>query len=483
MSEIRFGNYRIESPLGQGALSTIYKAVQEPLGRVVALKTLKNQIAPTSSFGEQIEREAKLLTDLAHPNVVLLLDAGRSESGRPYVVLEYVDGPSLHDVLAAPDRPGSRRPRDKTSKTTLDVSTTLAIALGICSALEHIHDRGIVHRDIKPSNVLLSRTGHVKTIDFGIAQRPRTVSMSETLGTEAITASGRMAPEQMKDAFGTPAYMSPEQILGDFVDGRSDLFSLGVVLYEMLSGSRPFEPAGAQDAKRSAVQRIRRDAPAPLRERAPHCPRLVERIVMRLLEKSPNERYASAGVVKERLEAALRAETRDPPAEIVRAALANAGLGGTEGMGGSQRQARPERRTGRAPFTKRTSIGLGRALLGFAGVTTVFVIGAVANEATNAQAREARGAGSQSLALVPERAGSLRVIATPWAYVRVDGQLVETTPFARPIPLSAGTHFVTLSHPDAPSPIERTIAIVDGETVTLDVTMNLSSEDAGKDAS
>ncbi|MBX3220840.1 MAG: serine/threonine protein kinase [Labilithrix sp.] len=492
MSEIRFGGYRVEGTIGSGALATIFKAVQEPLGRVVALKALNTQIAPTSSFGEQLDREAKILADLAHPNVVLLLEASRTASGRPYVVLEWVDGPSLEDVLAVTTKDAtSRRARDKAAaRTKLGVPAALAVACGICSALEHVHERGVVHRDVKPSNVLLSRTGHVKLIDFGIAQRPRTASMSDTLGTEGITPSGRMAPEQIKDAFGTPAYMSPEQILGDFVDGRSDLFSLGVVLYQMLSGSRPFETPGADDSKRSAAQRIRRDAPAPLRERAPHCPRAVERIVMRLLEKSPNDRYPSAGVVKERLEAALRAETREDPAALLRQALVDCGLGAKDDARDARRD-QESRPIGRAPLarpgsspriTARRPIGLGRALAGFALVTSLFTVAVVANEGVDTQAREARSAGSRTLELAPDRAGGLRVVATPWAHVRVDGQLVETTPFARAIPLGAGRHFVTLTHPDAPSAVEREVDIVAGEIVTLDVTMNVSAEDAGKDA-
>lgn len=479
MSEIRFGSYRITGTLGSGAISTIYKAVQEPLGRIVALKTLKTEIAATSSFGEQLERESKILADLVHPNVVLLLGADRTGSGRPYVVLEHVDGPSLQALLATTEETSAR---SRTSKKKLDVPAALAVACGICAALEHVHARGVVHRDVKPSNVLLARSGIVKLIDFGIAQRPRTASMSEALGTEGITATGRMAPEQVKDALGTPAYLSPEQILGDFVDGRSDLFSLGVVLYEMLSGSRPFETNnGGGDAKRSAAQRIRRDNPVPLRERAPHCPRAVERIVMRLLEKSPNDRYASASVVRERLESALRAETREDAATLVRAALVDAGFGRPDDSTPYGRRSADSTSRARAP-SARAGIGVLRALLGFGVIAAVFLLGAVAIEATSTQAREGRNAGSRPLELAPEHAGGLRVVATPWAHVRVDGQLVETTPFARPIPLGAGRHWVTLSHPDAVSPVEREISIVAGEISTLDVTMNLSAEDAGKDA-
>jgi serine/threonine-protein kinase len=467
MSEIRFGNYRVVEVLGSGAISTIYKAVQEPLGRIVALKALKTQISPTSSFGEQLDREAKILRDLAHPNVVMLLDVGRTASGRPFLVLENVEGPSLQQLLA--------------KKRMLGVEAALAIASGICAGLEHAHERGVVHRDVKPSNVLLGQNGVVKMIDFGIAQRARTASVSDAFGAEGITPSGRIAPEAVKDAFGTPAYMSPEQILGDFVDGRSDLFSLGVVLYQMLSGSRPFEAPAKDDGPgrssrppavtdRSAAQRIRRDAPAALRDRASHVPRAVERLVMRLLEKAPNERYANATEVLERLQRELKTLTRDDPASVVRSALVAAGFATGE-----------KKAEGAGAVWSRQGIGASRVLAGHALVLVAFVVGVLAIEGGSA-ARAGHEPGNRALELMPAEGGGLRVLATPWANVRVDGQQVETTPFARPIPLPAGKHWITLTHPDAPS-VEREITVATNETVTLDVTMAVgSAEDAGKDA-
>ncbi|AKU96155.1 Serine/threonine-protein kinase PknB [Labilithrix luteola] len=480
MSEVRFGNYRIEEVLGSGAIATVYKAIQEPLGRVVAVKALKNQIAPTSSFGEQLEREAKVLADLAHPNVVLLLDVARLSTGRPYLVLEHIAGPSLQKLLA--------------KRRKISVPAALAIACGICAGLEHVHERGVVHRDIKPGNVLLSTTGGVKIIDFGIAQRARTASLSDTFGTEGITASGRIAPEPLKDAFGTPAYMSPEQILGDFVDGRSDLFSLGVVLYEMLSGSRPFDappaggrvslapgaidgssglsrasrpPPGSDLASRGAAQRIRRDVPAPLRERAPNVPRSVERIVMRMLEKAPDDRYPNAGAVLERLQSVLRSMTREDPATLVRSALIEASF--IKGQ-----------RTPKGAYGSLISPGSGisapKALLGYAGLLVVFAVGAFAVEGSAASRSDNLRAAATPVE--DAKMGGLRVVATPWAHVKVDGREVETTPFARAIPLTAGRHFVTLTHPDT-SNVDREVDIVAGETVMLDVTMFAGTEDAG----
>ncbi|MFO0734913.1 MAG: serine/threonine-protein kinase [Labilithrix sp.] len=478
MTDLRFGQYRTTETIGTGALASIYKAVQEPLGRTVAIKALKTQIAATSSFGEQLDREAKILADLVHSNIVLLLESGKTESGRPFLVLEHIDGPSLHELL------DQKAKAKDPLKRRLDVASALAIACGICAGLEHTHSRGVVHRDIKPGNVLFTRAGIVKLIDFGIAQRPRLGSVSDT---EGITASGRTAPEQLKDAFGTPAYMSPEQILGDFVDGRSDLFSLGVVLYQMLSGVRPFE----DDSKKNAGQRIRREAAPNLREKARDVPRAVERIVMRLLEKSPNDRYPSASAVKERLEAALRAETREDPTAIIRRALVSGGFTVVEPEQASGAAAEsvaepppvsliaPRSRGKRAPRAPRPA-SPPRALLGFLLVLAAFSGAIYANEGTRA-GREARAALAPPPPLAIEGAGGLRVVATPWAYVKVDGQQLETTPFARAIPLAPGKHWVTLAHPDA-VPIEREVTIVTGETVMLDVTLDVSLGDAGKDA-
>ena len=477
MTTLRFGQYRTTETIGTGALASIYRAVQEPLGRIVAIKALKTQIAATSSFGEQLDREAKVLADLVHPNIVLLLESGKTESGRPFLVLEHIDGPSLHALLEL-----KAKAKDA-AKRRIDVASALAIAVGICAGLEHVHSRGVVHRDIKPGNVLLNRAGTVKLIDFGIAQRPRLGSVSDA---EGITASGRTAPEQLKDAFGTPAYMSPEQILGDFVDGRSDLFSLGVVLYQMLSGVRPFED-DPKKASRNAGQRIRREAAPNLREKARDVPRAVERIVMRLLEKSPSERYPSASVVKERLEHALRAETREDPTALIRQAMSSVGLEVAEpdtapppSVSLQSEIAAPASTVAPAKRPARKRRGPPRTLLGFCVITAAFAGAVYANEGTQ-RAREARAAVAPPPPIVTDNAGGLRVVATPWAYVKVDGQPMETTPFARPIPLAPGKHWVTLSHPDAPA-VEREVTIVTGETVMLDVTLELEPGDGGKDA-
>ncbi|HEY8075577.1 MAG TPA: serine/threonine-protein kinase, partial [Labilithrix sp.] len=320
---------------------------------------------------------------------------------------------------------------------------------------------------VKPSNVLLARTGVVKTIDFGIAHRARSPSVSDA---EGITPSGRMAPEPIEGAYGTPAYMSPEQILGDFVDARSDLFSLGVVLYQMASGTRPFE-SETSSGRSSQPPRSRRENAAPLRDRAPDVPRSVERVVMRLLEKAPDDRYANAADVRERLERALRAITREDPAVLVRAVLAEAGFLQAPRKSGVDTRRDDEPRTAMRPVPF--------ALAGHAAVLAAFLAGILFVEGPSCAGREGNRAGASTLELAPDSAGGLRVVATPWAVVKVDGQEVDTTPFARTIPLAPGKHWVTLTHPDSPA-VEREVTITSGETVTLDVTMPaFAGEDAG----
>ncbi len=455
MTEARFSGYRVVETIGSGALATIYKAEQESLGRTVALKALKSSIAPSSSFAAQLDREARVLGELFHANVVLLVDYRPAKGDEPsFLVLEYVDGPSLAELIAR--------------RRVLRPEAAAAIAYQVAEGLAHAHERGVVHRDIKPQNVLLSRRGDVKVIDFGIAQRERLPSVAEPLPA---------GPERTHAAFGTPAYMSPEQILGDTVDARSDLFSLGVILYRMLTGTRPFEgEAKGPGAAGPGTARLRRDAPAPFRERAPDVPRPLERIVMKLLQKNPSDRHASARDLAEELGGFLRSFSGASVQKLVVTALGEAGYVKEEVARRPGVSDASTRRTKGARYGART------VTLGFAAIGLGFVLLAGLSELLARDSRVVRAAGSRPLELAPGQAGSLRVLATPWAEVSVDGQHVDTTPFARAIPLPPGPHFVTLMHPNA-RPEHRQIQVRAGESVTVDVTLDLGEpRDAGADS-
>jgi hypothetical protein len=423
--------FRVLEELGSGSLSTVYKAVDTPLGRTVALKVLKATIATTSPFASQLEREAKVLSELCHPNIGLLLSFVKTEA-RMALVLEYVDGFSLSTLLR--------------KKPAVPPDSVAAIGAAVARGLAHAHEHGVVHRDIKPANILLGRRGDVKIFDFGIAQRsPAEV---EPVG---------VAPARLEDvaAYGTPAYMSPEQILGESVDPRSDIFSLGVVLYQMVCGARPFE-RGDETDRRPAAHRIRRDPPIPLHRRAPEVPHALERIIMRAIEKLPTDRFQTAEALAEQLDELLASRWGMRGDRLVVQALEEAGLVSPTELAGT---AAPRE-------SKRASVR--RAVAGLAILGGVVVAGGIALQAT--AHREGRAAGAQPLELVPASPGYLRVLATPWAEVWIDGQRVDVTPFARGLPLPPGTHYITLVHPNAPVE-KRTIETVAGETVTMDVVM------------
>jgi len=423
--------FRVVSELGSGSLSSVYKAVEEPLGRTVALKVLRPTISPSSPLATQLEREAQVLAELCHPNIGLLY-AFSKKPAQMYLVLEYVDGWSLASLLK--------------KKPTVPPDCAAAIGAAVARGLAHAHQRGIVHRDIKPANVLLSRHGDIKIFDFGIAQRasgsPQSVGLS-SMRLEDIAA------------FGTPAYMSPEQILSENVDARSDVFSLGVVLYQLLCGARPFE-RGDEGDRRSTAQRIRRDPPIPLHARAPDVPVVLERVVMRAIEKLPADRFPSAEAMADRLEELASARTGVRPEALIVRALAHAGLGPRESAAGAAGPRRKQR------------LPVRRAVAGLAVLGGVAAAAGVALQLT--AHREGQSAGVRPLELVPANRGYLRVLATPWAEVWIDGQHVETTPFARPIPLAPGAHYVTLVHPDAPAE-KRMVSLGPGETRTVDVVM------------
>jgi len=424
--------FRILEELGSGTLSSVYSAVEEPLGRMVALKVLKNTVSPTSPFAAQLEREARVLAELCHPNIGLCLSFSKTEKGM-HIVLEFVDGFSLATLL-------KRKP-------IISPDSVAAIGAAIARGLAHAHDQGIVHRDIKPANILVSRQGEVKIFDFGIAQRAR--------GAGDPVALSSVHLEDIV-SFGTPAYMSPEQILGEGVDARSDLFSLGILLYELVCRARPFERGDGGD-RRPAAHRIRRDPPIPLHRRAPDVPAALERIVMRAIEKLPGDRFPSAEAMAEQLEQLAGAPSGLRGDRRVMRALESAGLVSLTGQEPSVVPVRP----------KRSSAGLAIGGLGVLGATALLA-GALLQSGA---ARKGDG-GAAVLELVPRSAGFLRVLATPWAEVWIDGQRVDVTPFARAIPLAAGTHYVTLIHPRAPAE-KRTVELASGETHTLDVVMNV----------
>jgi serine/threonine-protein kinase len=428
--------FRIVEELGSGSLSTVYKAIEQPLGRAVALKVLRETIAPNSSFASQLEREAQVLADLCHPNIGLLYAFFKNDT-RMHLVLEFVDGFSLATLM-------SKRP-------TMAPDCVAAVGAAVARGLAHAHARGIVHRDIKPANILVSRNGEVKIFDFGIAQRAESESAEDGAALSAVRF------EDMT-AFGTPAYMSPEQILGETVDARSDIFSLGIVLYQLVCGARPFE-RGEETERRPAAHRIRRDPPVPLHRRAPDVPLALERIVMRAIEKLPVDRFQSADSMAQHLDEMATARSGLRREELVVRALEHAGLVAASPTDGARA---PEQ-------SRRASLRRAIAGLGVLGVTAVIGGGAIQATAN----RQGEPAGARPLELAPASPGYLRVLATPWAEVWVDGQRIDVTPFARAIPVPGGTHYITLVHPNAPIE-KRTVSIPPGETLTIDVVMAVS---------
>src|SRR5580693_151470 len=232
------GRYRLDAEIGRGGMSTVYRAFDTVLERPVAIKLMHREIAADADQLERFRREARSVAQLNHPHVVTVIDAGEELSpdgqrpgeadvGTPYIVLEYVDGETLKDVI--------RR------EGPLEIPQAVAYAIEVARALGAAHERQIVHRDVKPHNILISEEGGAKITDFGIAR---------TLTEEGLTVAGRV--------LGTTDYVSPEQALGQAVTGQSDLYSLGIVLYEMLTGDVPFH---GDSPVAVAMRHVREDVP------------------------------------------------------------------------------------------------------------------------------------------------------------------------------------------------------------------------------
>ena len=275
----RISHYRVTGKLGVGGMGVVYEAEDTRLGRPVALKFLPDELASDPDAVRRFEREAQTIALLNHPHICTIYDLGHSH-GRSFIAMERCDGVSLKTYM---------------SRRTLDTGDVVDVALQITDALAAAHDKGIVHRDIKPGNIVISDARHVKVLDFGLARRFRIPDTGQ-IGPDGSTIIGR--------PLGTANYMAPERILQMPLDPRSDLFSVGVVIYEMATGRLPF--AGASPSE--TVTNIFDKDPLPLRTLAPDRPTALEAIVSRLLAKRAEDRFQSAADLRDAL-TSLRRKT------------------------------------------------------------------------------------------------------------------------------------------------------------------------------
>jgi serine/threonine protein kinase/TolB-like protein/Tfp pilus assembly protein PilF len=262
------GCYRVEAVAGVGGMGVVYLACDERLGRKVALKLLPQSMVANEAELRRLEREARTASALNHPNIVTIHEIGEVNSNH-YIASEFIEGTTL---------------RERMTKGPIPPNEALDIAAQVASALSVAHRAGIVHRDIKPENIMLRPDGYVKVLDFGIAK----LTQQEALGTTPFVGTQRATQQSM--FLGTTRYMSPEQAMAQQVDARSDLWSLGVVLYEMLAGRAPFEGETATDV----IAAISESDPQPLKQRAPIIPRALQSVAERSLRKDPAERYQTA---------------------------------------------------------------------------------------------------------------------------------------------------------------------------------------------
>ncbi len=265
------GRYKLERPLGHGGMATVYLSHDTELDRPVAVKLLAENLAGDAAFRARFLREAQLSARLSHPNVVSVYDTGEADDCRPYIVMEYVEGTTLAELGRLP------------------VDEAVALAVQACHGLAHAHAAGLIHRDVKPQNLLLSTDGTLKVADFGIARAAEAT---------ALTQAGTV--------LGTAAYLSPEQAAGEQVTAATDVYSLGAVLYELLTGRPPHELESLADLADPGEI-------TPVGELAPEVPPRIEDAVMRSLARNPAYRPASPEAFAAELTGKATARTRVAP--------------------------------------------------------------------------------------------------------------------------------------------------------------------------
>jgi serine/threonine protein kinase len=266
------GQYRITEQIGRGGMATVYRATQPSLSRQVAIKVLPEFFAEDKSFHERFRQEAMAVASLRHPNILTVFDSGEAE-GVAYIVTELVDGGTLADKLGKP----------------LPIEQCIDIVKAVASALDYAHSRGVIHRDVKPGNILLTRDGTPILSDFGLA---RMMGDGSQDAATRLTLGG--------NTVGTPEYMAPEQVSSSDVTPSADIYSLAIIVYEMLTGTLPYS---GDSALVVIMARLRDPLPLP-RERNPDIPEAVQEVLLKGLAKEPTDRYSTAGEMVRALEAA-----------------------------------------------------------------------------------------------------------------------------------------------------------------------------------
>lgn len=302
------GRYQLRDLLGEGGMASVYLAYDSALDRQVAIKTLHSELGREASFRERFRREAQAVAKLSHTNIVSVFDTGEGtvtfgsgggdEAVMPYIVMEYVEGQPLGSVLDGDVRQYGAMPADKALKVTADV----------LAALETSHEMGLVHRDIKPGNVMMTKRGVVKVMDFGIARAMQS-------GVTSMTQTGMVV--------GTPQYLSPEQALGRGVDARSDLYSVGIMLFQLLTGRIPFE---ADSPLAIAYAHVQEEPVAPSSINRSITPAM-DALVARALKKNPNERFPTAAAMRDEILRIAQAGQTGAPAIVPGAATGGSGAG------------------------------------------------------------------------------------------------------------------------------------------------------------
>jgi len=453
----KLGRYEILSELGQGAMGVVYKAVDPLIDRTVAIKTINLNLSrdELADFEERFNREAKSAGRLNHPNIVTIYDVGRADHVA-FMAMEYLEGRELKEIIAS----GEVLQPDRVAEIIAQVADGLAFA----------HDHGIVHRDIKPANIMVLRNGSVKITDFGIAKM----------------SSGSRT--QIGIILGSPKYMSPEQVAGKPVDGRSDIFSLGAVLYELLTGQSAF---GGEDCTLTTIMyRVLNETPASLAKVNPSIPVAFDYIVARALAKAPENRYQSAREMANDLRNFKNLTATSP---LISAAFGKRSTAKTGSYGDatvvldtSKISTAPSWSSGKkwAGFIITIAIFVATTALFISSgrepdVTTVSAVTAVADTKTTAhqttlaaavkppppETTESKMADRQTSITAPTQA-TLGFSVLPWGEILIDGKSQGASPPLREVRISPGKHQIEIKNTDLP-PYRQTVELEAGSSKTI----------------